>query len=411
MWKPAWLAPSRGTAKKESSRRMADVGAASGRPLRLMILVDKFDYHGSFINGPARYFSWVAERFDPARVDATVCTLRGRGQSDSVFKECGIDVHYFDFGKYDPFALFRIVSLIRKNQIDVLHLTGYGAMTFGRIAAAITGRPAILQEHWVDPEMGIGHRIINKLMAPFPAVPVAISEYSKRFLIAKKSIPEEEIVVIHNGIPLGPFHDADAESGLAKRREFGFAPESIVVGVVGMMHENKGHAYFIEAAAIVAEKNPNVKFVLVGDGELRQTLEAQAKSLDFGERLTFLGHQGEMPALLQMLDIYVMSSFSETAPLSLLEAMAAGRPIVTTDCGGPMEMVEEGETARIVAPRDAVALAGRILELANDPSERARLGANAREESRRFDIDNTVEMLQQLYEKKLRQGQQTDTQA
>ncbi len=390
---------------------MADVGVASGRPLRLMILVDKFDYHGSFINGPARYFSWVVERFDPARVDATVCTLRGRGQSDRIFKECGIDVEYLDFGKYDPFALFRIVFLIRSKRIDVLHLTGYGSMIFGRIAAALTGRPAILQEHWVDPEMGIGHRVINKLMAPFPAIPLAISEYSKRFLVAQKSIPEDEIIVIQNGIPLRPFHAADAASGLAKRREFGFASESIVVGVVGMMHENKGHAYFIEAAAIVAEKNSAVKFVVVGDGELRQTLEAQAKRLDLGERLYFLGHQGEMPALLQMLDIYVMSSFSETAPLSLLEAMAAGRPIVTTDCGGPMEMIEEGETARVVAPRDAAALAGRILELAGNPSERARLGANAKRESRRFDIDNTVEMLQQLYEKQLRRDQQADIQA
>jgi len=390
---------------------MTNVDATFRRPLRLLILVDKFDYHGSFINGPARYFSWVAERLDPARVDATVCTLRGRGQSDRIFKECGIDVQYLDCGKYDPFALFRIVSLIRSKQIDVLHLTGYGAMTFGRIAAAITGRPAILQEHWVDPQMGIAHRILNKLMAPLPAIPVAISEYSKRFLVAQKSIPEDEIVVIHNGIPLGPFHGADAASGLAKRREFGFAPESVVVGVVGMLHENKGHAYFIEAAAIVAEKNPAVKFVVIGDGELRQTLDAQAQRLQLGEKLAFLGHQGEMPALLQMLDIYVMSSFSETAPLSLLEAMAAGRPIVTTDCGGPMEMVVEGETARVVPPRDAAALASRILELANDPSERARLGANARRESRRFDIENTVEMLQQLYEKQRPHDPRTDTEA
>lgn len=367
------------------------------RRIRVLILVDKFDYHGSFINGPTRYFSWLVKTIDPVMFDVRICVLLGKGKSDNVFQQENIQVTYLNASKFNPLVLLTLVRLIRREKIDLLHLTGYGSTLYGRLAGAICGRPTIVHEHWVDPEFGGLQGAVERLMNVFTTRAIAISAYSRDFLVHKKGISPDRIVMIPNGVPLGRFRGVDQQTGRLWRRTLNIPNETKVIGIIGMLHVNKGHAYFIKAAAQVAACHPETRFVIVGDGEQRENLETLVAQLGLRKFVLFLGQQEDIPGILKMLDIFVIASISETAPLSLLEAMSAGKAIITTDCGGPAEVIEDNRTGLIAPVRDPDALAWKIERLIDQPELAAFLGRNAELESVNFDLKLNVQKVQQLY--------------
>lgn len=368
------------------------------RRLNILILVDKFDYHGSYINGPARYFSSLVPRLNKERFNISLAVLRSRGRSDIIFRRDNIDVMYMGLGKYNPRTLFHLINVIHTKDIDVLHLTGYGSTTFGRLAAVICGKPAIIQEHWADPNFSGPHRVLESCLAIVTAKAIAISEYARNFLIAKKGVPKDRIVVIRNGIPLEQFRNGDKRSGIIKRQDLGISGGDTVIGIVGMLHENKGHRYFIEAASLVRPKKPRTKFLVIGEGEMRAELERLVSGLDLEKYVMFLGHQEDIPAVLQMLDIFILTSISETAGLSLLEAMAAGKAIITTDSGGPSEIIQNGITGLVVPVRNSRAIADKIEYLIDNPAQLRYLGENAQKDSEHYDIRFTVQQMEACYE-------------
>ena len=368
-------------------------------PIRVMILVDKFDYHGTYINGPSRYFSWVVPRFNRGRVEPFLCALRDAGRSDTIFRNEGIPVQYFGLHKYNPTTLQKIMRFVRDNGIDLLHLTGYGSTTFGRLAARGCGKPSIVHEHWVDPGIGKSQQYLEKILSPYTDWAIAISETAKRFLVEKKYVREDRIVTIPNGIPLERFIDIPEEAIRNTREQLGIPSRSPVVGIVGMFHEVKGHRYFLEAALSVARSFPDAVFLIVGDGELRNTLERQTDELSLRGNVRFLGQREDIPKILRVMDVYVCSSLSETFSLSLLEAMASHRAIVTTDCGGPSEMIRQGWSGVVVPVRDPEAMAAEISLLLRNTELRMTLGRNAAQDAKRFDIRNTVNEIESLYER------------
>ena len=368
-------------------------------PTRVMILVDKFDYHGSYINGPSQYFSWIVPRIDKEKFQPFLCSLRSAGKSDAIFRKEGVEVEYFGLNKYDPRTLQRIVQFVRGHEINVLHLTGYASTTFGRIAAGLCGRPAIVHEHWVDPGIGKGLQTLERFLSPWTDWAIAISDFAKRFLIEKKHVRADRIEVIPNGIPLDRFSNLPDEVGRKKREGLGIPPESPVIGIVGMFHKNKGHRYFLEAATSVARSFPEAVFLIVGDGELREDMERQVRESPHLKNVRFLGQREDIPEILKVMDVFVCASFSESFSLSLLEAMAAGRAIVTTDCGGPSEMIRDGWSGFVVPIRNSGAIAAKIALLLDDASLRKTFGQNAVQESRKFDIRTTVARLESLYQK------------
>ncbi len=366
--------------------------------LNVLILVDKFDYHGSYINGPTRYFSWLMQGLDKSKFNPHLYTLRAKGQSHHVFQQYNIEVKYLNLSKYNPFTLVRLIQVIVANKIDILHLTGYGSTTFGRLAGAICRRPCIVHEHWVDPSMGGIQIWVDRCLAGFATSAIACSEYAKRFLVTKKGISDRKIVVVPNGVPLDLFRSADARQRKQRRKELAIDDDITVIGIIGMLHANKGHRYFIEAASLVSAENRKVKFLIVGDGESRQELEEQVSRLGLQDYVMFMGHQDDIPVILKMLDIFVMASISETAGLSLLEAMAAEKAIITTDSGGPSEIVKDRVTGLVVPVKDAKAIAKEIQYLIDNPCVRELLAKNAASDSEQYDIRCTVEKIEQLYE-------------
>ena len=170
------------------------------------------------------------------------------------FREQNIHVHYLNLGKYSLWTLIVLMKIIRRENIDIVHLTGYGSTTFGRIAAKICGKSAIVHERWVDPNISNAQIILEKVLSRWTTMSIAVSTYAREFLVTKKRIREEKVALIPNGIPLKLFRNVTEDAGRHKRGELGIANDVITIGIVGMLDKNKGHKYFIEAASYVKSR-------------------------------------------------------------------------------------------------------------------------------------------------------------
>jgi glycosyltransferase involved in cell wall biosynthesis len=151
------------------------------------------------------------------------------------------------------------------------------------------------------------------------------------------------------------------------------------VGIVGRLFPIKNHHLFLDAAARIAKQAPETRFVIVGDGALRADLEKMACDLGIGESVLFLGWRQDMARILADLDVLVVSSDNEGTPVSAIEAMASGKPVVATRVGGLPDVITEGRTGYLVPPKDAAALADAVLKLIADAEARARMGQAGRQ--------------------------------
>jgi len=361
----------------------------------ILIITDKLDYHGASINGPARYYSWLLKEFDSNKFNVWFCSLRRQGPSHELFSNC--NMLYLGHHKFYPFSFLKIISIIKNNNIEILHLSGYASATFGRIAAMYTKTPVIVQEHWVDPNFGGPMKLVEKILGGVTSRAIAISDISKKFLIEQKGIPKEKVRVVVNGIPLMKFYDADKKSGLELKRKLGLHATKRVIGIVGMLHENKGHLLFIKAAVNVLAECKNVSFVIVGEGELRESLQTFITEQGIQENVLLIGQQEDMPAVLQMLDIFCVCSYIESASLSLMEAMASSIGIVVTDCGGPSEMIRSGESGIVVPVGDSDAIAVGFISLLKDEILRLNLAKQARIDSSQYDISRVAKEIEKIY--------------
>jgi len=263
----------------------------------------------------------------------------------------------------------------------------------------LCGKPAIVQEHWVDPGIGMGQRIVERCLSRWTERAIAISDDTRRFLVEKKHLRVDCIELIPNGIPLDRFSSLTDEAGLRIREQLGISRSAPVIGIVGMFHEIKGHRYFLEAAESVTRSFPDAVYLIVGDGELRQELERRVRDSPVLKNVRFLGQREDIPEIMRTLDIYVCASIRESFSLTLLEAMASGRAIVTTDCGGPSEIIRNEWSGFVVPIRNSGAIATKIGLLLGDASLRASFGRNAAQQSKRYDIRVTVAGLESVYAK------------
>ena len=182
------------------------------------------------------------------------------------------------------------------------------------------------------------------------------------------------------------------------RREMGLSEEHKLVGIIGRIFQIKNHALFLESAARMAARDPRARFVIVGDGILRSSLKFQARELRITDRVLFTGWRRDLPRICAGLDVLVLSSDNEGTPVSVIEAMAAGCPVVATRVGGLPDLIDDGRTGRLVPPRDPDALAGAVLDLLEDPAAAREMGNNAREFVRqRFTIQRLLGDMDRLY--------------
>jgi glycosyltransferase involved in cell wall biosynthesis len=372
---------------------------ALSRPLNILQVCDHLGWEGSRMHGVKRLFAWMIPRFDRSRYNVSLVSLRRKDLSEETLESMGIDITYLQKSKFDPTTLPALLRIIKRKQIDVLHLHGYGATTFGRMAAGIRRVPAILHEHANLTDTPWFQKLADAALEPETDIALAVSESTAEFVIKARQLPPDKVKVVYLGVPLDEFSRArGADEIAAARAELGAAPGDLVVGTVTRLHESKGNSYLVDAARLVLNQRPDARFVLVGEGPLRPALEAQAAGLGLGGRFLFAGFAKDVARVVSAFDLSVFPSLWEGTPLTVFEALAMGRPIVATDADGLTDVLTHDRDALIVPKRDPGALAAGILRLMADPVERSRLGEAARLTARQYDIATFVRKMERLYD-------------
>jgi glycosyltransferase involved in cell wall biosynthesis len=366
--------------------------------LNILQVCDHLGWEGSRMHGVKRLFGWMIPRFNPDRFRVSLVSLRKKDLSEETLEQLGVDITYLERGKFDPLTLPALLKVIDAKRIDVLHLHGYGATTFGRMAGAMRRIPTILHEHANLTATPWFQKIADRALEPFTDIALAVSRSTAEFVVGARQIRREKVKVVYLGVPLEEFSRPRQASEIeAARRELGIAADEFAIGTVTRLHDSKGNSYLVDAAAEVVRQRPNARFFLVGEGPLLTDLQAQATRLGLGSRFVFAGFKRDVAGTLSAFDLSVFPSLWEGTPITAFEALAMGKPIVSTDADGLLDILTAGRDALIVPRRDASALAAKIVWAMDRPDERARLSQEARQTGRQYDIEAFVRKMERLY--------------
>jgi glycosyltransferase involved in cell wall biosynthesis len=303
--------------------------------------------------------------------------------------------------------LLQLCWVIYRQRIDAIHVNSYVPGTYARLAAALMQVPVVI-DHWHGfTRFSRKRRLICRFLGRFTDLSLAVSRGVRDYLLEQLGLDPAKVRVVPNGVDVAAL-DA-ARPGNEVRRDLGL-PEGVpVIGLVGRLdHWGKGHKELFTAMARIRERHP-VHALIVGGGRREAEVRQLAESQGLAEAAHFLGQRQDVPDLLNAMDTFVLPSYSEGVSLALLEAMAAGRPVIATAVGGLPEVVTDGVTGLLIPPRDPDALADALERLLSDPAGAQHLGANARAHVREhFSLDRLGREINEIYgelvEKKLGGG-------
>ena len=369
------------------------------RRLNVVQICDHLGWPGSRMHGVKRLFAWMIPRFDTERFKVSLISMRAPDTSEDRLEDMGIDVTYMSRSKFDPLTLPALLRELDRRRADVLHMHGYGATTFGRIAAARRGIPTLLQEHANLTDTPWFQKIADRLLEPYTDLAIAVSRSTAEFVVKARLVPERRTRVVYLGAPVEEFAPARTpDERRATRASLGLPPEGPVVGTVTRLMPSKGNQYFVEAARAILDQEPATHFCIVGEGELQAELETQARALGLADRLRLPGFTRDVAGAFDAFDIVVFPSLWEGTPLTAFEALAAGRPIVASDADGLVDILHDGRDALIVPKRDAATTAAAVVALLRDPARREVLAREARKTGAGYDITVFVRKMERLYE-------------
>ncbi|MBY0230968.1 MAG: glycosyltransferase [Gemmataceae bacterium] len=338
------------------------------------------------------------------RIDACVLCLDGVGPLGEQLRAEGTPVVCLDRRSGRDWGLpFRMARELRSRRIDVVHAHQYAPFLYSALARVLCWmRPRLIftehGRHYPD-VVSAPRRVANRLVLRHLADDVnACCAFSARAVERVEGFAPTRVSVLENGIEVGRYGPAADRDGL--RRRLGLDPSRRYVGCVARFHPVKDHAMLVRAFAAAAPRHPEAELLLAGDGPLRGELEAQAAALGIAGRVRFLGVRRDVPDLLAACDVFALTSVSEAASLTVLEAMATGLPVVATAVGGNPEMVRDGAEGLLVPRGDDRACAAALSRLLGEPGLARRLGeAGRRRVEERYRLESTIEGYHRLYRK------------
>jgi glycosyltransferase involved in cell wall biosynthesis len=294
--------------------------------------------------------------------------------------------------------LWRLRRLLKEWRPQIVHCSVFTANLWGRLAAKLAGVPVLIAHEQSTVSLEKWHRrAIDRALALATHRVLVVSEDLRRRVIREEGIPPRRVQVLYNAIDCAAIASARAEPPPDLPGRPGFR-----VGAVGRLEWRKNHATLVRAAARVVREAPEATFVLIGDGPERERIEAEIARLGLKSNFYLLGERDDVPRLLHALDVYALCSVTEGLSLSILEAMAAERPIVATRVGGNEELLGGGCAGILVAPRDPEALAEGIARILRNPREAQDLArAAGRRVREHFDIHSVARCLERIYEESL----------
>ena len=374
---------------------------ADGR-IGVVTLVERL-VHG----GAERLAAEIATRLDPQLFASTLCITRathaGHAASGDLPRRlradaeaAGVRVLGLDRrGRWDLAAWSPLLRLLRSGDVQVIHGHMFGSNAWAVLLGRLTRIPVIVaHEHsWAFTGRRLRGIADRRLIAAGSDVIIACSQEDRRRMIDRQGIAPSAVRFVPNGIAGAP-----PTPGRRMRAELGIASDAPVIGSVGALRTEKRFDVLLRGVAELAPRWPGLRVVIVGEGAERRRIESLARELGLDDTLLLLGARDDVPDVLQALDIAVTSSDFEGGPLSVMEYMEAGLPVVATAVGGLPQMISDGVHGVLVPRRDPPALAHAIEGLLADPRRRHELGAAGRRRRREeFDLDVMVGELQRLY--------------
>jgi glycosyltransferase involved in cell wall biosynthesis len=304
---------------------------------------------------------------------------------------------------YDFKALIDLIKIFRENKFDIIHTHSSKPGFLGRIAGKIAKVECLVHTvqgfafHEFSRKLSVFvFTLLERIVGKFSNKIIIVNDQDFQYASKKRIAPFSRLTKISNGIDLNGYEiKVDV---VKKRRELNINAQHHIVGFVGRLWEQKAPHDFISAIPIVLEKISNVVFLIIGDGHLRSSLETLVQKLLIQDHIQFLGWRNDVPEILKILDVFVQTSLWEGLSLSILEAMAAGKPIIATNIKGNNELVVNGITGYLVPPNNPEMVAYHIIRLLQDnklAEDMGKLGRKRVEE--KFDIKLHVEQIKNIY--------------
>jgi len=359
------------------------------RSVRLLHVIDELA-----LGGTELAMVRLARHLNPERFQSQVCAFLP-GAAEEELQACGVPYALIAKRRaFDVSLLLRLRKWMKQQRIQLVHCRSLQGILYGGLAAMWARLPFVVSIH--------GERTLRlpragpilRGSARCARAVITVSESLKNLTSQTVGIPLERMTVIYNGVDLDKFTE-----------KFVTGHSSLVtphVGCVGTLREVKGHRYLLEAIAAVREQVPHVHLSLVGDGPARGALEDLRQRLGLNGSVSLWGMRDDVHALLKQFDVFVLPSLSEGISNALLEAMAAGLPVVATNVGGTPEVVQHGVTGLLVPPQDSRALADALRQVLSDPDRRHEMGRKGRERvEAHFSLSAMARHYEQVYEQAL----------
>lgn len=353
------------------------------RPIRILRIIARLN-----VGGPTIHVTLLANRLGPPEYESLlVCGTVEPGEGDMgyfaeqygvhpvVIPELGRSLHPLR----DAVTIWKVYRLIREYQPDVVHTHTSKAGFVGRVAAWMAGVPVIIHTFHGHVFYGYFGRpltaifmFLERMTARMSDTVITLTDSLRRELadvyhIARKS----RITVLPLGLDLDGFAQTPRKGG-AFRQAWNIPADAALFGIVGRLASVKNHALFLDAALLVRAQLPGARFVIVGDGETRAEIEARVDALGLSDAVTLTGWQRDLAPIYSDLDVLVISSINEGTPVSVIEALAAGCPVVSTYVGGLPDLLDHGDLGVLVPPGDAEALAQAIVDTYRNPPDGRR---------------------------------------
>jgi glycosyltransferase involved in cell wall biosynthesis len=360
--------------------------------------------------GAEQVVAALAQGLDTQRFSPMVCCLNWEGRLAPEVKAQGIPVFSLDKKKgLDPAIIFKLKRLLQRERIDIVHTHLWTSNFWGRIAATLARTPIIVTtEHNIDVWKSRYHFALDRLLARFTSRVVYVSDSVKSFYVDKTGVDSPKGMRIYNGIDTSRFRKK-VDTG-ALRRELGLPDDTQVVCTIGRLVPQKGHRIFIETMKLVRERCPGAVGLIVGEGQCRKDLDEYNREQGTADSVLLTGLRQDIAEILHLSDLFVLSSYREGFPITILEAMAVGRACVVTDVGGNREAVAPGSTGIVTKVGDPQALAEPIIELLQDSAARVEMGRQARQRiDKLFSVQAMVDQTESLYEELLDPAEESET--
>jgi L-malate glycosyltransferase len=383
---------------ESSHRAPASRAPRADGPIRVAFVIDNLGVGGTELNAVR-----TAEQLDPARVSLQVVTLQADGPMARRYAAAGIPVYPFNPGGslVGVAALRQAAALarhFRQHRIDIVHCHDRYSNVFGGLAARLARRPAVIaSKRWW--QTSLPHRVLNAIAYRAADRVLCNSGAVAASARAIEFAPAKSLVVVPNFVDESAFDAVSADERAARRVALGVPADAPLVGIVAKLRPVKDHATLLRAFALLRQRVPAAWLLVAGDGPLQAELERLAVDLGIADGVRFPGLLPHLPNPHALFDVSVLCSRHEGFPNSVVEAMAAGRPVVATRNGGMLDAVRDGETGLLVPVGDAEALAAAIERLLAAPDERRRFGdAGQALASQRYRVAPVVGALQRLYD-------------